>query len=319
MARKISILGLMILILLGIANCSENEKFSVIDLSKTEDVKAESDDSKEGPLRIAIGGMIAPREGFIYYRRLFDYIEEKLGRTIEYIDREDYSEINELLKANRIDVAFVCGGPYVEGRKINSQELLVAPYAYGGTVYYSYVLAHKESPVETLEGLRGKTFAFTDPLSNTGKLVPTYMLAKIDETPASFFESHDYTYAHDKSIRAVAEGIVDGSAVDSLVWEYMKNTNPKFTSQTKIIKKSPPYGIPPVVVRPDLDEKMKEKLKQVFLNIHKDEKGREILKGMMVEKFVRIEDSAYDSIREMKQWLLRYKERIHEAGLTYEN
>jgi phosphonate transport system substrate-binding protein len=200
-------------------------------------------------------------------------------------------------------VAFVCGGPYVDGHEKFGLELLVAPMAYGGTVYYSYIIVPKDSPVKSFKELRGATFAFSDPLSNSGKLIPTYMLAKMNETPESFFKSFYYTHAHDKSIKAVATGVVDGAAVDSLIWEYANHTNPEFTSKTKIIEKSSPHGIPPVVIRRGIDPELKERLRQIFLNAHTDEKGREILKGMMIEKFVPIDDKAYDSIREMKLWV----------------
>ncbi len=188
-------------------------------------------------------------------------------------------------------------------------ELLVAPQVYGGTVYYSYIIVSKDSPVKSFQELRGKTFAFVDPLSNSGKLVPSYMLAKMNETPESFFKNSFYTHAHDKSIKAVAAGAVDGAAVDSLIWEYEDRTNPEFTSKTKIIEKSPPHGITPVVVRHGIDLALKEKLRQIFLNAHNDVKGREILKGMMIEKFVPIDDKAYDSIREMKQWVEQNRAR----------
>jgi phosphonate transport system substrate-binding protein len=39
------------------------------------------------------------------------------------------------------------------------------------------------------------------------------------------------------------------------------------------------------------------------LSVHEDEKGKQILKGMMIDKFVVIDDSAYNSIREMKKWV----------------
>ena len=297
----------MCLIFAGITSCNKAENTMEIDLSMTEDVKVTSQQSKGKTVRIAVGGMITPREGFAYYKKLLDYIEEKLGKKIDFVDREDYAEINKLMEKGAIDVAFVCGGPYVDGHKEFGMELLVAPHAYGGTVYYSYIIVHRDSPIDNFEELRGKIFGFTDPLSNTGKLVPTYMLAKMDETPDSFFNSYDYTYAHDKSIKAVATGIVDGAAVDSLIWEYANRANPEYTSKTKIIKKSPPYGIPPVVIRPELDPNFKESLRKIFLNVHNDKEGKEILQGMMIEKFVLIQDSAYDSIREMKQWIADQK------------
>jgi phosphonate transport system substrate-binding protein len=144
-------------------------------------------------------------------------------------------------------------------------------------------------------------------MSNSGKLVPTYLLARMNETPETFFKKYIYTQSHDKAIQAVAQGIVDGAAVDSLIWEYANRTNPRFTSKTRIIQKSPPYGIPPFVVRPGLDPAIKKRLRTIFLNAHKDEQGREILKGMMVDKFVVIDDSAYNSIREMNTWIKTQK------------
>lgn len=227
---------------------------------------------------------------------------------MQFVDRKSYAEINKLIKLGDIDIAFVCGLPYVDGHEEFGMELLVAPQAYGETVYYSYIIVSSDSPIESFEDLRGKTFAFTDPLSNTGKLVPTYMIAKMGETPDSYFKKYVYTYAHDKSIKAVAQGIVDGAAIDSLIWEYLNHTNPEFTSKTKVIQKSPPCGIPPVVVHPGIEPELKKRLKQIFLNAHKDEKGRKILKVIMIDKFVVIDDSAYDSIREMKSWIAKQKE-----------
>jgi phosphonate transport system substrate-binding protein len=96
---------------------------------------------------------------------------------------------------------------------------------------------------------------------------------------------------------------VDGAAVDNLVFEYLSRTHPEFTSKTKVIEKSPPYGIPPVVVPPSLDPKLKNSLREILLNVHRDEEGKEILKGMMIDKFVTVDDSAYDSIREMNRWV----------------
>ena len=52
---------------------------------------------------------------------------------------------------------------------------------------------------------------------------------------------------------------------------------------------------------------IKERLKQIFLNAHNDNKGRELLSKMMIDKFVVIDDSAYDSVREMKSWLEKQK------------
>jgi len=291
------------------AGCGRREKTAVVQLEKREALQPVKTLPQKNPLRIAVGAMITPRAGFVYYRRLLDYIGEKLGRPVQFVSKEKYKEVNDLLKKGDLDIAFVCSGPYVTGRDEFGLELLVAPQSYGKTVYYSYIIVRNDSQLKNLNDLRGKTFAFSDPDSNSGKLVPTYMLAQMKrETPDTFFKKYVFTYGHDKSIKAVAERLVDGAAVDSLVWDYLDKTDPEYTSKTKIILKSPPYGIPPVVVRPGLDVTTKEQLKNIFLNVHKDEAGREILKGMMIDRFVLVNDAAYDSVREMQAWTAKTKD-----------
>jgi len=296
-------LAVTVSLVIGFTGCTQKEDTKEISLEKMERLKPKETLPEEQSVRIAVGGMITPKEGFAYYKQLLDYIGGKLGKPVEFIDKETYAEINNLLKAGEIDAAFVCGGPYVDGHDSFGLELLVAPQAYGKTVYYSYIIVPFDSQVKSLEELRGRVFAFTDPLSNTGKLVPTYMLAKMGETPDSFFSKYIYTYKHDKSIERVAQKLVDGAAVDSLVWEYVNRINPELTSKTKVIKKSPPYGIPPVVVRPGLSPKLKKQIKDILLNAHKDEAGRQILRKMMIDKFVVIDDSAYNTIRDMQKWV----------------
>jgi phosphonate transport system substrate-binding protein len=301
-------LGIGMVCLLTLNSCSKKEEPIKVDLDKRTEAAAKGGD-RGAHLRIAVGGMITPKAGFKYYRQFLDYLGEKVGMPVDFVDRENYAEINELVRTGNVDVAFVCGGPYVEGHKAFGMELLAAPQAYGRQVYHSYIIVQKNSPVTAFKDLRGKTFAFTDPLSNSGKLVPTYMLARMKETPEGFFKKFLYTKTHDRSIQAVSQGIVDGAAVDSLIWEYENRLDPRFTAATKIIERSPPYGIPPVVVRKDLDPTLKERLRQVFLAAHEDGKGGEILKGMMIDKFLPIEDSAYNSIREMQRWIAAQEKR----------
>jgi phosphonate transport system substrate-binding protein len=246
-----------------------------------------------------MGAMITPKEGYVYYQRLQAYIGKKLGRTVQLVDPGNYEEMNRLLETGELDAAFVCAGPYVEGKKKFGLELLVMPLVNGKPIYYSYIIVHKNSEFRRFEDLRGKVFAFADPKSNTGKLVPTYMLALMNETPESFFAHHIFTYGHDQSIRAVAERSVDGAAVDSLIWENMAERTPNLIKQIRIIARSDPYGIPPVVVRPGLDPELKKRLKDILLSASADPEGNDILKGMMIDRFVPGDDANYDSIRTM--------------------
>jgi phosphonate transport system substrate-binding protein len=234
---------------------------------------------------------------------MLDYISKKIGVPVELVQRDTYAEVNALVKDRKVSAAFVCSGAYIDGKREFGMELLVAPIAYGKPFYYSYIIVPIDSNAKRLEDLKGKKFAFTDPMSNSGKLAPTYMIGKIGENPESFFSDIIYTNSHDKSIEAVARNLVDGAAVDSLIWDYANTTEPEFTSKTMVIIKSPPYGIPPVVIPAGMAPELKEKLRNILLNMHLDAEGRSILEKVKIDRFTKIEDSAYDSIREMQRFL----------------
>ena len=296
-------------ILLSVAACNRAEP-PKISMKASETAPANVSPSKQPTLRIGMGAMITPKEGYVYYQRLQGYIEKKLGVPVQLVDRENYDEMNSLLETGGVDAAFVCAGPYVEGKSKFNLELLAMPLVKGRPIYHSYIIVHKESTIASLKDLRGKVFAFTDPKSNSGKLVPTYILAKMKETPEHYFSRVEYTYGHDKSIRAVAEKIVAGAAVDSLIWEYTAIKNPELTAQTKIIAISEPYGIPPVVVRPGMDSELKKRLKDVLLAAASDSEGKIILNGMMIDSFVAGDDKNYDSIRAMNTWVAEQRKAV---------
>lgn len=299
-------LSLSICLSLLISGCDSQPQPVTIDPGKRSDatVKPALNTEKGQTIKLGIGSMITPKEGYIYYRRLADYLEKQLKWPVVIVDRGTYQEFNELLANDGLDLAFVCGGPYVEGHKDFQLELLVVPETPAGeTVYYSYLIVPQDSPAETIEDLRGLKFAFTDPQSNTGCLVPTYMLALQGETPGQFFNETLYTYAHDKSIQAVASTVVDGAAVDSLIYDYLATTNPDLVKKTKILSVSEPYGIPPVVIRPNLPQDVQQRLRTALLEMNGNAEGQSILKGMMIGRFVPSNDASYDSIRKMEQFL----------------
>lgn len=284
-----------------LAGCERRQETPLkVDLSPVEKERDESPGQVPPDLRIAIAAVISPKETFVLYKDLLNHISEKLGMRVKLVQRETYAEVNNLVRDDQLELAFVCSGAYVDGHDQFGMELLVAPVAYGEAVYYSYIIVPADSAISDFKNLRGKRFAFTDPMSNTGKLAPTYMLAQRHETPESFFSSVIYTNSHDRSIEMVANSLADGASVDSLIWEYINSKNPALTSRTKIIWKSEPYGIPPVVVPKGLAPDLKEKLRRLFLNLNQDETGRQILASLKIDRFVVLDDSRYDSIRKMQ-------------------
>ncbi|HUT44334.1 MAG TPA: phosphate/phosphite/phosphonate ABC transporter substrate-binding protein [Desulfobacterales bacterium] len=291
-------------VLLFILSCSNGAGYTFVDFSQTIQVKQiESTYNKDNTLRVAVSAMVSPKETFSTYRNLIKYIGDNLNYKIQLIQRKTYGEINELFLKQQIDLAFICSGPYAVGKEKYGFEALAVPVIREKPFYQSYLIVNKNSSIEKIEDLRGSAFAMTDPASNTGAMVPLYWLSKIGEKPETFFKNITYTYSHDNSILAVARSLVDGAAVDGIIWEYYNARNPTKTSQTRVIKKSIPFGSPPFVASKYLGSNIKEKAQDLLLDMHQDPKGRPILKELMIDRFVSPKDAWYQPIREIKQQL----------------
>ncbi len=249
------------------------------------------------PLRVAVAAVISPKGTLESYSPFLDYLEKKLNRPIELVQRRTYLEINDLIEHGEVDLAFVCTSAYVQGHDSFGMELLAAPQVQGKTTYNSLLIVPADSPAQSMADLRGKVFAFTDPISLTGRVYPTSLVQQLGSTPEAFFSRTFLTYSHDEAIRAVASGLADGAAIDSLVFEFALTRNPSLKDKVRIIQTSPDFGIPPVVVSPFTRPQVKAELQLLLLNMANDPAASEALCALEVDRFVLIDDSAYDGVR----------------------
>jgi phosphate/phosphite/phosphonate ABC transporters, periplasmic binding protein len=201
------------------------------------------------------------------YQPLLDYLSTRLGRQVILIQRRTYTETNELIGQNEVDVAFVCTSAYIDGRDRYGMSLLVAPQVNGKTSYHSLLIVPASSSAQTIADLRDKVFAFTDPTSFSGRVYPTVLLHEMGEVPETFFRDTFFTYTHDAAIEAVANNLADGAAVDSLVFDFAVKRNPELLSKIKVIHTSPPFGIPPVVVGSGVRPQLRAELQNILLGM----------------------------------------------------
>lgn len=253
-----------------------------------------------GPVKIGVASMITPVDAAKYYQEIVDYIGEQIGQPVQMVHRRTYDEMDSLLEKGEVKIAFICSAPYVKDRERFGVELLAAPSVEGKPIYHAYIIVHKDSHIKSFPELKGKVFAFVDPRSNTGWLYPTHLLKTMGHKPESFFERTLYSYSHNKSVEMVAKKQVDGAAVESLVYRYMMKSGSPYAKLTKVIKRSPPFGIPPVVVTKDIDPSLRKKVKEALLSMNKTSRGKAILDGMMIDGFVEVSDARYDTIRAME-------------------
>lgn len=291
------LLWLLPLLLVGCEDRPATKQVRLATAGKGEAARAS--DVRKVPLRVAVAPVISPRENFKLYGALLDYLSREIGRPVDFIQRRTYSEINDLVRYGHADVAFVCDYAYVVGQRDFGMRLLVVPQVGGTTFYRSYIIVPQGSQAQRLEDLRGKSFAFSDPLSSSGWLYPAYRLRLAGEAPDGFFKRYVFTYSHDNTVKAVSDKLVDGGAVDSLVYEYMVARDSHYGQRTRVIEQSDLWGNPPVVVHPRLDPQLREQIQRVLLTMHERQEGQRILAELMIDRFIVLDERPYDPIRRM--------------------
>ena len=249
------------------------------------------------PLRVAIAPVISPERSLGKYRGFVIYLANALGRGPVFLRRRSYAEVNDLVRLGACELAFVCTYSYVLGQRQFGMKLLVVPQIGGVTWYRSYIVVPRDSEARSLLDLEEKRFGSADIMSTSGWLYPMVWLHSRNRNPERFFSDHLLTGSHDRSVAAVAEGMVDGAAVDSLVYDQLMAEGSDIARRTKVIQQSPQFGTPPLVVPQDLDPALRTRLVDVLLTMHERDDGKEILTTLGIDRFVVPDANLYDSVR----------------------
>ena len=237
-------------------------------------------------LRIVVFSILLPQETIVHYRTIANYLGEKIQRPVILIQRKSYAEMAVLLLNGGADLAFFSSGGYNSFRNVGEMEVLASQQRLGQPYNQGFLLVAKDSEVKNLSDLRGKTIAFSDPLSYSGYAFLAEMLKEQQETPENFFGRYIYTYNHEKSFRAVATRLVDAVAVTSLIYYRAKIKSPEFAESVKIIAVSPPFGAGPVVVGKSVNAAQREALRKSLLTMHEDPRGKAALDGLMIDRYI---------------------------------
>lgn len=226
------------------------------------------------------------------------WLEQKLGRSVVFVQRGNYREIVDLLRSGKIDFAWLCGYPYIRYRP--ELRLVAVPLWRGQPLYQSYLIVPADDKhTKTIADLRGKVFAYSDPDSNSGYLYPQYALTMLGEKPSIFFSRTFFTWAHRKVVEAVGVGLADGGAVDGYVWDVLAEVRPDLTAATRIIDRSPLLGHPPFVARGDIPAKDLEQFRRVLLGMADDPLGGELLGRLRLDGFTTGQPALFDGIAQM--------------------
>lgn len=250
--------------------------------------------------RLRFGTYLAPNV-LPVYELVTEEVGRRLGIATELVIETSYDSCER----DENEVCFVCSLPYVtfERRGLDLAVPVAAPvlqgerYA-GRPIYFSDVIVHRDAPFSSFLDLRGRSWAYNEPLSHSGYGITRYHLVRMGEVEGYFSDVIEAGF-HEEAIRMVAHGEVDGSAIDSQVLAIALRDDPELASRLRVVDALGPSTIQPVAVSRRVPEDLREAIRGVLLTMAEDPSIRARLAVGLVERFVPVEASTYEDIRMM--------------------
>jgi phosphonate transport system substrate-binding protein len=253
---------------------------------------------------IAFTTIQAPIHDFII-EDLASYVTSRLRIPSRFVIDIPWQERERWIDSGEIDVAWICGLPYVVRADLGQSdlELLAAPVMVGERyhnqpIYFSDVIVRAERHFQSFADLHGTNLAYNEPGSQSGYNITLYHLATID-APIPFFGRILEAGSHENCIQRVLDGDADAAAIDSTVLDLACEQDERIHDHLRVIATLGPSPIPPLVISKSVDPDLREAIRAVILEMHEDPDGCQILERGKIRRFQHVRDTDYDSIRVM--------------------
>lgn len=289
---------LLLLFFFGVIGCSNNEDIKKVDLTKTEEVK----DSPIEPLKIRIGLIPVEdiREMAAKYEPLAKYLSKKMNLKVTLVYLDSYSEICDMFIYNQLDAAFFGSFSYALTHAKAGIEPIVRPDFHGISTYKGLIVVRQNSNIKNLADMKGKRLALVHKATYAGYLFPLYYLKEhgVRELEG-YFSKIIFAGRHDKALFAVLRGEADIATPKDSVYERIIKENPELAKELVILSISDPVPTNALCVSNNFDPALKNKLKDILLNLENDEEAKAVLEALEATKFVETRDQDYHNLYKM--------------------
>jgi phosphonate transport system substrate-binding protein len=256
------------------------------------------------PLRVSAIPDEAPTELLRKFKPLGAYLEQQLGMPVKFVPVADYAAVVEAIAADRIDLAWLGGFTFVQTRLKTGNAIPLVQRAEDATFTSKIISA--DPSVNSLQDLKGKTFAFGSVSSTSGSLMPRYFMLQDGIKPEEFFSRIAYSGAHDATAAWVQAGKADGGVLNASVWEKLVAAGKIDTSKVKVIATTPTFYDYNWTVRGSLEPALRDKIQAAFLALDPaNPEHKAILDLQAASRFIETNAENYQGI----------EQAAHAAGL----
>ena len=242
-----------------------------------------------------------------------DYLSEKLGMDVEVTLATDYSTIVEAMASGKVDLGIMPPAAYVQARNLDAAEALLSSQlvAYDEdteqpledtytSTFKGEVLVKADSDMESLEDLKGKKIATLSPNSASGYIYPVAEMKDLGIDPLT-----DCTLTTVNDIPSEITAVLNGQQDACFVFQGARYVFASKFSDYDLFKDLKVLyltegDIPndAIALQPSMDDELKDKIKEVFLNMADDEEGKDAMSLWGHTGYGEADEAAYDTIEE---------------------
>jgi phosphonate transport system substrate-binding protein len=230
-------------------------------------------------------------------------LEKDLGIKVKSATATDYRGSIEALKFKKAEIGHLGPKSYVEASNnnyANVEPIAQLRLANGSLGYRSCLIVHSDSDIFGPEDMAGKTFAFNDPNSTSGYLVPsTFFMGEMSMDPKRFFSKVTFSGSHEASILSVANKKIDVASTNLPDLQQLTREGKVPRGGLRVIWVSKLIPNDPIVVRKDLPASLRSAIQESLVSMR--DRNAEVFKeiGAWLGGFVPADDAKYQVIREL--------------------
>ena len=218
------------------------------------------------------------------------YLSEKINKDVDVIIVEDIEKLFQMFKKKEAQIAVGCSVVYFELKRQYNVEAVAVMKINGKAVENGVLIVRKDSPINSIEDVKGKKITLGSPICMSNCVMPLYMLANAGIT------QHDviniWSSGTDKgAILALISSIADVAGVKE---ESIKD----YQQYVKVIAKSPSFPRHIIMVSKNIDKKLYKDIENAIFSADEN-----TLKQMEVDGFVKPQPKMFEIIKNYRKVL----------------
>ncbi|HQY46837.1 MAG TPA: phosphate/phosphite/phosphonate ABC transporter substrate-binding protein [Usitatibacteraceae bacterium] len=199
------------------------------------------------------------------FEDLMQHVAKVTGKRVRWYPAESYAAQVEAIRSGRLHIAGVATGPTPYAVNLAGFEPVASMTRADGSIGYTLqLITQKDSPIKTVQDLKGKRVAHVSPSSNSGDTAPRALFSAMGVVPGKDYEVL-FSGKHDNSIMGVVNKDYDAAPVASTVVERMQARGMFKADALRVIYETAPFPRTAFGVPHNLAPELKAKVKEAFL------------------------------------------------------